>query len=464
MPIDDQSKPKGTCFVVMGFNKKIDFETGRTLDLDKSYHNMIKPAVEAAGLICIRADEIVHSGMIDVPMYEQLLNADVVVADLSTSNTNAFYELGVRHALRPYTTVVICEDGIKKTPFDVNHISIRKYHHLGEDIGYSEAMRFSKDLTSAIKQVLEKDPRDPDSPVYTFIKGLKAPEITAAIEDAVQKAKEANLNNHIADQFGDLNTQTHYLLIQQVDDAQKRKDWVTAKSLLATIRMMRMAGKSDENEDPYILQRLAFVTYKSKYPNEKDALIEAQGLLRLLNPQTSNDPETLGLWGSVHKQLWQLENDPKYLDEAVRAYERGFYLRNDYYNGINFAFLLNLRAAQVEDRAEAIADFIQARRVRKEVLSICEQWLKDNPSPAGEDKDSKEMNEYWNSRYWVEASLAESYVGLEQSAKADEVLQEAYKNAPENWMLESTETQISRLKTLLSSSPLKYIQVVGHQV
>jgi hypothetical protein len=37
-------------------------------------------------------------------MYEQLLKADVVVADLSTSNRNAIYELGVRHALRPYTT------------------------------------------------------------------------------------------------------------------------------------------------------------------------------------------------------------------------------------------------------------------------------------------------------------------------------------------------------------------------
>ena len=84
-----------TCFVVMGFGKKTDFETGRTLDLDKSYRNIIKPAVEAAGLKCIRADEIVHSGLIDVPMYEQLLNADVVVADLSTSNKNAFYELGV---------------------------------------------------------------------------------------------------------------------------------------------------------------------------------------------------------------------------------------------------------------------------------------------------------------------------------------------------------------------------------
>ena len=70
--------------VVMGFGKKTDFETGRTLDLDKTYRNIIKPAVKMAGLECIRADEIPHSGVIDVPMYEQLLGADVVSADLST--------------------------------------------------------------------------------------------------------------------------------------------------------------------------------------------------------------------------------------------------------------------------------------------------------------------------------------------------------------------------------------------
>lgn len=80
----NETAAQGTCFVVMGFGKKTDFETGRVLDLDQSYKNLIKPAVEAAGLKCIRADEIVHSGLIDVPMYEQLLNADVVVADLST--------------------------------------------------------------------------------------------------------------------------------------------------------------------------------------------------------------------------------------------------------------------------------------------------------------------------------------------------------------------------------------------
>lgn len=147
---------KGTCFVVMGFGKKTDFETGRTLDLDKSYQNLIKPAVEAAGLKCIRADEIVHSGLIDVPMYEQLLKADVVVADLSTSNKNAFYELGIRHALRPYTTVIIAEDGIKAFPFDINHVVIRQYHHMGEDIGFSEVMRFRTMLTQAITEIMEK--------------------------------------------------------------------------------------------------------------------------------------------------------------------------------------------------------------------------------------------------------------------------------------------------------------------
>src|SRR5215212_3617058 len=125
MANEESKDVKGTCFVVMGFGKKTDFETGRTLDLDKSYKYIIKPAVMDAGLKCIRADEISHSGVIDVPMYEQLLKADVLVADLSTSNKNALYELGVRHALRPYTTVVIAEDGIKVFPFDLSHVVVR---------------------------------------------------------------------------------------------------------------------------------------------------------------------------------------------------------------------------------------------------------------------------------------------------------------------------------------------------
>src|SRR4051794_1461061 len=113
----------------MGFGTKTDPQTGRTINLDKSYRGVIKPAVEDAGLECVRADEIVHAGSIELTMYQQLLEADVVVADISTCNPNAMYELGVRHGLRPYTTVIVAEDKIVY-PFDVAHIVIRMYTHL----------------------------------------------------------------------------------------------------------------------------------------------------------------------------------------------------------------------------------------------------------------------------------------------------------------------------------------------
>ena len=443
-----------TCFVVMGFGKKTDFETGRTLDLNMSYQNMIKPAVIAAGLKCIRADEIVHSGLIDVPMYQQLLNADVVVADLSTSNRNAFYELGVRHALRPYTTIIICEDGIKPPmPFDVNHVAIRHYHHLGEDIGSSEAKRFSNLLTDAIKEIVNKDPRDKDSPVYTFLNNLKEPQLAAALQEAIQQKTETKDESKDPDE----DIKTHSALIKEVDEAQKKGDWITAKVFLSTIRKNLKSG-NDEKEDPYILQRLALVTYKSKSPTEIDSLKEAHQLLTLLSPGNSNDTETLGLWGAVHKRLWELTKERNDLDEAIRAYERGFYLRNDYYNGINYAFLLNIRSGESTDAAEAIADFVQARRVRKEVLSICEKWIKDNPLPEGQDVTPKVLAEYWKSRYWVQATMGEAYIGLDDEATAINLLEDAYSKATETWMRSSTETQIEKLKQLLNKSPMDFIK------
>jgi tetratricopeptide (TPR) repeat protein len=474
MPNDKERTSTKTCFVVMGFGKKTDFETGRVLDLDKSYKNMIKPAVEAAGLKCIRADEIVHSGLIDVPMYEQLLKADVVVADLSTSNKNAFYELGIRHALRPFTTVIIAEDGIKTFPFDVNHVAIRQYHHLGEDIGFEEVMRFRKLLTDSITEILKKDPQDKDSPVYSLLHNLTPPAIAAAVQAAIQdtgnKGKVDFDESFDKDKENDLEKKadpTHSFLMQQVDEAQKKGDWRGAKTLLSLVRQMikdeikkqqELAQKElvEQPEDAYLLQRLALITYKAKSPNEHKALLEAQELLVQLNPSTSNDPETLGLWGAVHKRLWETTKDHKWLDEAIRGYERGFYIKNDYYNGINFAFLLNLRAAQEDDHAEAITDFVEAKRIRKEVLSICEKWLIENPAPSDKVPESA-INGYLKSWYWVKATMGEAFVGLGNEVEAQKALNEAFAKAPEEWMRQSTEEQLGKLRPLFENSPLKFI-------
>jgi hypothetical protein len=60
------SETKKRCFVIMGFGTKTDYVNGRKLDLNKSYRLLIKPVVESKGLDCVRADEITHSGSIDI--------------------------------------------------------------------------------------------------------------------------------------------------------------------------------------------------------------------------------------------------------------------------------------------------------------------------------------------------------------------------------------------------------------
>src|ERR1700737_750043 len=158
----------------MGFGKKTDYESGKTLDLDATYEAIIQPAVKDQGLRCIRADEIMHSGMIDSEMYEMLLRADLVIADISTGNVNAVYELGVRHALRPNSTIIM-KEAEGRLYFDLNHVSTFQYEHLGKDIGAREAERASRELRSLIAEVLTA--QKPDSPVYTYLPKLQQPRL-----------------------------------------------------------------------------------------------------------------------------------------------------------------------------------------------------------------------------------------------------------------------------------------------
>jgi|SRR5258708_243602 len=265
------------CFVVMGFGKKTDYQSGRVLDLDKSYKYIIKPAAEDAGLECLRADEIVHSGLIDVPMYEQLLSADVVVADISTSNANAFYELGVRHALRPYSTITIAEDKMM-FPFDVSHLAVRKYQHLGEGIDYGEVQRMRGELTTALKTILAA--KNTDSPVYRFFSDLTPP-VRRQIQKAIAQSSPEAVKQ--ADADAPMN-ETARNLMSQAEAARARSDFEAAASLLNKLRLLAP-------KDPFVIQRLALATYKSKLPDPVQALDEAKKILSELEPDVSTDVE-----------------------------------------------------------------------------------------------------------------------------------------------------------------------------
>lgn len=98
--------PGPLCFVLMPFGRKSD-ATGTTIDFDAVYRDLIAPAIRAAGLEPIRADEEVTGGIVHKPMFERLILCEYAVADLTFANANVFYELGVRHAVRPYSTVLV---------------------------------------------------------------------------------------------------------------------------------------------------------------------------------------------------------------------------------------------------------------------------------------------------------------------------------------------------------------------
>src|SRR5215831_13656074 len=103
------------------------FGTKEKIDFNKVYSDYIKPALEGAGFEVFRADEEMRAGNIRTDMFQELLLADLVVAELSIDNPNVWYELGVRHALRA-RGVIQLQATREHMPFDVYVERALQYH------------------------------------------------------------------------------------------------------------------------------------------------------------------------------------------------------------------------------------------------------------------------------------------------------------------------------------------------
>src|SRR5512134_1092312 len=113
-------------FVVSPFGVKPGLN-GTPIDFNSIFAELVQPALSDAGLEAFRADLEQRAGSIHSDMFQELLLADLVVADLSIDNPNAWYELGVRHALRARGVVLIFS-GRDYLPFDVGPERALRYH------------------------------------------------------------------------------------------------------------------------------------------------------------------------------------------------------------------------------------------------------------------------------------------------------------------------------------------------
>lgn len=391
------------CFVIMGFGKKSDPSTGKTLDLDQTYKNIIKPAVEQAGYTCVRADEIQESGIIDKSMYALLMQAELVIADISTYNPNAIYELGIRHAVRPFSTIVLKEqDG--KIPFDLDHTRMFTYAHLGEDIGADEAARCTKSLKELVDTVTQK--RMIDSPLYEYISSVQPPTLPENEYESTIK-ELASREKHIF-----ALVENALLLMKESNFAEAAKVWERASAKIPT--------------EPYFIQQRALCIYKSGQPSPGLALIDALSVITQLEPDgQTNDPETLGITGAIYKNLWQISQDPNYLDRAIAYYGKCYKIRNDYYTGENYALCLNIKGSIDTNPDEQIYCRMEAAKARQNIISTLESLM------ASETFDKRA------DRKWIYATLSQCYFALRIDDRSSEYEQLFLQSQPLDWEAET---------------------------
>jgi hypothetical protein len=133
------------------------------IDFDRVQRELIAPVLDALGIEGRTTEELVHAGNIRTDMFEQLLLSDLVIADISVHNANVYYELGVRHALRPRTTILI-RARADEVPFDLRTDRYLVYDE--HDPGASVQR-----LTAAVEASRLAD--DADSPIFLLLPALK---------------------------------------------------------------------------------------------------------------------------------------------------------------------------------------------------------------------------------------------------------------------------------------------------
>ncbi|MDH5340870.1 MAG: hypothetical protein OEW22_13890, partial [Rubrivivax sp.] len=151
-------------FVIRGFGTKKD-SSGQAIDFDRVHDTLILPAMHQCGLVGDTTAQVVDAGNIRADMFALILEADLVICDITVHNANVFYELGVRHALRKRHTVMIKGDpSSDSTPFDLSTDRYLKYPT-------ADPAQALDALVDALQASLRSQ-RETDSPIFLMLPGL----------------------------------------------------------------------------------------------------------------------------------------------------------------------------------------------------------------------------------------------------------------------------------------------------
>ena len=155
-------------FIVRPFGQK------EGIDFEKVEELLILKALDEARVAGRSTQAVIEAGNIREDMFQQLLLADLVIADVSIHNANVFYELGIRHALRSRQTFLLrakrpkaeAPTATSRVPFDLSTDRYMEYDPANPAGSVSL-------LAKAIQKTVEAN--RVDSPVFRSLPRLHEP-------------------------------------------------------------------------------------------------------------------------------------------------------------------------------------------------------------------------------------------------------------------------------------------------
>ncbi|WEG10084.1 hypothetical protein PU630_05905 [Microbacterium horticulturae] len=421
-----------SAFIVMPYGRKKDVRSGKYVDCDPAFHRIYRPLLEDADISWSRADLETDSGIIHSGMLAALANSDVVLVDLTATNFNVAYELGVRHVFADRATVLVNPqiEGQSRyaPPFDINMIRVHSFER-GQKVSDLQAEEAIRGLQPVLRRVIREV--EVDSPAHSWfdLASVKRP-FSQLAEVAEALIAENNARDRIA------------VAIKSSDAAEMKAaaEWVSSTSnvnegLRRSLRIELALGLHAEEayEDARVLLDLAqpsvddalhriwlqksIMVYRRLGEDAQDPAIrielwrKARRHLEEADAAGYVDSETYGSWGGLIKRELELQlgnGDPavstSLFREMAEKYKAGFEADPSYYTGVNL--LMAIRLSDRERDSSFREEFDEVLAVSRFLNRLA---IADDPS------------DYWALATRAELTLHERLV---QSLSVDEAAEQ----------------------------------------
>lgn len=321
------------------------------IDFDSIYQDLVAPAINEAQLEPLRADEEMTGGIIHKPMFERLILCEYAVADLTTANANVFYELGVRHAVRPQSTVLLFAKDSGQLPFDIAPLRAMPYQLTTE--GKTANTEITKmELVKRLEDAKVAQNSAIDSPIFQLVEGF--PEIdhtktdvfrdrvqySAKVKEQIAAARKQGIEALLSleKQLGDIRNLESGVLIDLFLSYRAVEGW---REIINLVQKMSPALANTV----MVQEQLALAL------NRDGKGEDAESVLLDLIKKRGPSSETYGILGRVYKDRWEVTYKSGdellaagLLDQAIEAYLHGFEADwRDAYPGVNAVTLMEIR-------------------------------------------------------------------------------------------------------------------------